>query len=233
VLGFEPPAEVDQLSPAIERLVTDASREIAAAPRAILEVDAPPGDAVLDGARRCVTPCRFEVARGAHTLRYESPGFSPDARTVHVDEDRTLVVTPEPAPPELAREQWASRYAAGRDLDSQPSVSLLARAIRARNLVLVQGAEERGGVRVRGVLAVDGAVAGRAERSGSVSEATETLLRELLVQAEILAPAPPLFRRAGFWLAVGAAALVAAGVTALVLHERPVRTDVRVPPRSE
>ncbi|HJL50786.1 MAG TPA: hypothetical protein RMG45_33290, partial [Polyangiaceae bacterium LLY-WYZ-15_(1-7)] len=66
----------------------------------------------------------------------------------------------------------------------------------------------------------------RAARRGPAEEATEALLRELLVRGEVLAPEPPLWRRPGFWVGILAAAAVAAGVTVGVLHEPPTRTEV-------
>jgi hypothetical protein len=60
-----------------------------------------------------------------------------------------------------------------------------------------------------------------------MTAASIDLCRELLLQARVLLPPPPLVRRPLFWLGIGAAAAIAAGVTAFLLYDPPERTVVR------
>jgi hypothetical protein len=134
-----------------------------------------------------------------------------------------------PAPPELAARQWHERYAGAADTDSDPSLELLARALRIPRLVLMTGdpvAADRPH-RLRGALAVDGLVVARAERRGAPAGEAPGLLRDLLVRGQLLEPAPPWYRRKSFWIPAGAAA--AAAATAIVLFivlEPRVETNV-------
>jgi hypothetical protein len=107
-------------------------------------------------------------------------------------------------------------------------VRLLARAVRARRLVLLTSERWSRGNHLSGVLAVDGRVAARAERrqEGPASDAAVELVRDLLVQARLLEPAPGLLERPFFWVAVAGAVAVAAGVTALVLYEPTTKTSL-------
>ena len=86
------------------------------------------------------------------------------------------------------------------------------------------------GVRLRGVLAIDGEVVARAERigkAGNPAEQAPALVRDVLVRGDLIAKDRPLLRRPAFWVAVGVTAAVAAGVTAFFLVDRPVRTEIR------
>jgi hypothetical protein len=111
-------------------------------------------------------------------------------------------------------------------------VRLLARAVRARRIVLLSTEGAGATTRLGGVLAVDGAIAARAERAAASPDDpardVAPLLRDLLVSGRLLEPAAPLAKRPTFWIALGAAAALAAGATALgVLYHPPVRSEVR------
>jgi hypothetical protein len=87
------------------------------------------------------------------------------------------------------------------------------------------------GRRLRGVLALDGEVAARSERSldaapNAAAAEAPALLRDLLVRGKLLEPAPSLWKRPVFWVVVAGATLVAAGVTALILYQPSVKTGV-------
>jgi PEGA domain len=225
-LALDVPADVDAVSPEVEALIAEARREIAGRPRASLRVEASAGASVsVDGrAPACVTPCTVDLPPGDHVVRVEAPGFVPTGRRVRLEPSGgTARFTLLDAPPELAARQWSIRYARGESLDSAASVTLLARAVRARRLALLTW--ETG--RLRGALVVDGGIAARAERHGQDASAlAPTLLRDLLVRGQLVEPAPSLVERPLFWVAVGGAVVVAAGVTALLLYDPPVTTEV-------
>jgi hypothetical protein len=120
-----------------------------------------------------------------------------------------------PAPPEVAAEQWSARYRSSPWLYSEPSTRLLARAIAARRLVLIN-AEGTGELRLRGTLATDGTVSAQVERAArpaNLDAEARRLLRDLLVSGKVFEPAKPIYKRAVFWvplvLAVSAAVISA------------------------
>jgi hypothetical protein len=137
-----------------------------------------------------------------------------------------------PAPPPLAVRQWTARYAGSPGIDSSPSIRLLSLAVRARRVVLLSLGGAGPSTRLGGVLAVDGAIAARAERTvGSAldpARAAAPLLRDLLVSGKLLEPSTPLTRRPVFWVVLALAAGLAAGATAFgALYRPPVRAEVR------
>ena len=69
-------------------------------------------------------------------------------------------------------------------------------------------------------------MAARAEQrvEGSIEDATQSLLRELLVLAEVMEPAPSLAESPWLWLGVGLAAAAAAGITGALLYDPGTRT---------
>ena len=135
-----------------------------------------------------------------------------------------------PAPPELAASQWTAHYAgSSAALDSAGSLRLLSLALRAPRLVLLTAEAEQEGYRLRGTFAFEGRVAARTERGTqpkNLQETTEGVLRDLLIQGHVMEPAPALYQRRDFWIAVGVAAVVAGASTAALLWKQPVRTEV-------
>ena len=230
-LALDVPADIDAATPEVEALLAEGRREIAARPRVPLTVEASVGGSVsIDGrSPSCVTPCAVDLPAGDHIVRVEAPGWTPASRRVRLEGARGHAgFTLEPATPELAARQWSTRYARGESLDSAASVTLLARAVRARRLALVSW--EAGGkvARLRGALAVDGGVAARAERSATAGApaVAPALLRDLLVRGQLVEPAPSLAKRPLFWIAVGGAVVLAAGITAFLFYDPPVATEV-------
>jgi hypothetical protein len=135
----------------------------------------------------------------------------------------------ERAPPEIAATQWTVTFGASPLLYSDASLRLLGQAIAARRLVLlsVEGNGTRS--RLRSSLAVDGQVAANVERTCAATEVERDvpkLVRDLLVSAKILEKERPVYKRAGFWVAIS---LVAAAVaaTAIGIAYRPIHTEVR------
>lgn len=227
--GFEVPSDADSVAPDVERLVTDAVEAAARAPRSGLEIDANARRArvTIDGRDAgCVVPCTLDLVPGDHVVRVDADGFEPQSRTVRLDGKRqSVTLEAAPAPPSLAAQQWSARYAGDSDLDGDSSLVLLSRAVRARHIVLFSAIG--GSNTLRGALTIEGSVAARAERIGrSAATSAPTVLKELLARGKLTQPAPPLHRRASFWIGVGAAALAATVVTAVVLREPGVRQEV-------
>jgi hypothetical protein len=230
--GLEVPADVAAATPEVESLLGRAIQESAEIHRLPLIVDAPPlrASLSLDGrAGVCVTPCVLEVIPGGHVIALDADGFLPVARLVPVKEGRTQVkLETTPASPEIAAQQWSARYGGSPLLYSEPSTRLLAQAIAARRLVLVN-AEGARDLRLRGTLAIDGAVRAQVERActpSSLDAESKKLLRDLLINGKLLEPARPLYKRAAFWvplvLAVSAA-VIAASIAATLnpdIHTR-------------
>src|SRR5581483_9678868 len=168
------------------------------------------------------------VAPGAHLFALDAEGYLPVARMVVVKERTQVKLDATPAPPEVAAAQWSARYGGSPWLYSEPSTRLLARAIAARRLVLIN-AEGAGEMRLRATLATDGVVRAQAERSARparLDAESKRLLRDLLVSGKVFEPAKPIWKRAAFWvpiaLAVGAA-VIAASVAATLspnIHTR-------------
>jgi hypothetical protein len=231
--GLAVPPDVEAVSPDVEALLDRARGRAEQQQPVPLEVTATARARVaLDGRTGlCTTPCTVEVGVGDHVLRVVADGFVPEWRLVRVEgPDATATFDLAAASPEIASEQWTARYATSTEIDSTASVELLSRAVRARRLLLLTADTLREGARVRGVLSIDGTVAARAERaagsSGDVDELTDALLRDLLVEGEVVEPAPGLLERPLFWIAVGIVAALAAGTTAYLLIEPDTRTEV-------
>ncbi len=221
-MGLAIPPDADVISPEVE------ARIAAAAPRQqhrlTIAASSTGARVLVDGRwRGCVTPCTLDLAAGDHVVAVEADGFSPASRVIRLDAPSTEQFELAPASPTVAAQQWLRRHASG-DLEGTTALNLLAIAVRARTLVLLV-VDRRDQGRLRGVLTSDGLVLARAEASWSRGQPRD-LLRELMLRAHLLAP-PPLYKRAGFWVGLGAAAAVAAGVTAAILFEPEVETTVR------
>lgn len=233
VLGLEVPSDVEAASPEVGRVVVEAAEAGLARPRGALQItaDESPGQVSVDGRPGlCATPCALELPEGQHVVRLDVEGRLPAVQAVSLRAQGTPVaIRTTPAPPEAAAAQWNARYAARGEVDSAGSLRLLSTALRAPRLVLLSAEPESSRVRLRGALAMDGQVAVRSERGAEATRlpgAVEGLLRDLLTEARVVEPPPPLYRRPGFWIAVGAVALAAGATTAVLLHEPSVRTEV-------
>jgi hypothetical protein len=237
VHGLRVPPDVEAGTPEVEAILADALSAAEAAPRAPLVLTSrPAGGAVrIDGAAAsCRAPCVADVVPGDHVVTVESPGFVSSSRVVRVAQDgaRVTLALAE-ASPDLAAAQWREHYAESPSIDSTESVALLARAVRARRLLVVSALVEGDGARVRGALSVDGRVSARAERgpdAGEPGEAAGDLVRELLVRGRVMEPGPSVWESPWLWLGVALAAAGAAVVTALILYDPGTRTEVRWEP---
>lgn len=222
-LRLEVPPEVGQVSPEVEAVLAKAQKQASQLTPARLEVTAA-GDATveLDGRPAgCTTPCTLEVLEGPHVVRVTEEGKESAMRPVRVEgKTATAAFELQPAAPELAAAQWTARYAQSADFDGPRSAKLLSTALRASRLVMLTVEEGRSG-RQQALLAVDGAVTARAERLGALTSELPGLLDDLLVRGQIV-ESTPLYKRPLFWIAVVGAAVIAGGVTALVVTRRTV-----------
>lgn len=221
-LGLEVPADAAQATPEVESLLVRTLERAAALPRVPLEVDAPPlrAGVSLDGRRgACVTPCALEVLPGEHLIALDAEGYLPVARFVRIKERAQVKLDATPAPPEVAAAQWSARYGSSPMLFAEPSTRLLARAIAARRLVLVN-VEHNGELHLRGTLATDGTVRAQSERAArpaNLDAEARRLLRDLLVSGKVFEPAKPIYKRAVFWVPLAlavSAAVISASIAA-------------------
>lgn len=246
VMELEVPQDVDSATPEVEQLMLESRRAVEREKPVEARITADTGRAevAVDGRTLdCVTPCTVELFAGDHVVAVAADGVVPGFRTTRVDGTHAAVpMVTTPAPPELAARQWRARYATAPVLDTVPSMRLLARAVRGRNLVLLSVSAGKKRAHLRGTLAVDGELFARAERSielegrfpgepvaerdDGLTAQAPGLLRELLIRGEVLAPPAPLYRRRGFWIAVTAVAVVAAGVTGAILYQPDKRQVV-------
>lgn len=239
---LEAPPDVESAAPEVESLLASAAQHVAAAPRVPLAVrfDVEPGATfrvaaravvALDGrAAVCTAPCTVDVHPGDHVVRVEADGFGPEIHRVRAAAPSAeLVAHLNPAPPEVAAAQWTSRYADSPSVDSAVSVGLLAVATRSRSLAVVAAEPTPKGSRLFGVLALDGGVAARAERSAGRDEdlpdVAPALVRDLLLRGQLI-PETPIYKRPLFWLAIGAAAAVAATLTILFVYQPAKQVQV-------
>ena len=232
-LGLEHPLGADRVSSEVLALLRKEEHAVSSSRPATLRLTLPTTGIrlVVDGRPTpCAAPCVLSVSPGRHVLAIEGDALVPLMRTVMVEPKGTaLALKPQPAPPDLALEQWWDQYGIARDYDSTASVALIAHALRTKRLMVLT-VENRGKVQqVRGVLAVDGRVKSRDERRAPLDQTNQTavqLVRDMLVRAEVVEPAPSLTSRPMFWVVVAATAIAAAGVTAYVLFEPETRTNV-------
>jgi len=234
ILGLEIPADVGVLPPEVGRMMVRGAEAGAARARTMLRItsDFGPARVSLDGRSGvCLAPCSLEAREGRHVIRVDAEGRQPAVQIIAArGPELEVAFTTLPATPELAASQWTAHYAgSSAALDSTGSLSLLASALRAPRLVLLNAEPEQEGYRLRGTFTLDGRVAARTERRTApkaLEETVEGVLRDLLIQGRIVEPAPALYQRRDFWIAVGVVAVVAGASTAALLWKQPVRTEV-------
>ena len=234
VLGLELPADIGVLPPEVGRVLVTGAEQGAARGRTTLRItsDSSPARISLDGRLGvCTAPCSLEVLEGRHVVRVDAEGRQFAVQVISArGPELAVAFTTLPASPELAAGQWSAHYGeSSANLDSAGSLRLLSTALRAPRLVLLTAEAEREGYRLRGALALNGRAAARTERQTEVEAlhgTVEGVLRDLLVQGQVVEPAPALYQRRDFWIAVGVAAVVAGATTTALLWRQPVRTEV-------
>ncbi len=225
VFGLPVPAEVGSVSPEVESVIARGYRD-AAIEKAFPLVITSTADAAevqLDGRTTgCSTPCTLDVLEGTHVISLNADGSSPAHMRVRAARPKTLVnLELTAASPTLAAQQWTQRYAQSSEAEGSGSVRLLATALRSARLVLLT-VDDGPAPRIKALLAVGGLVTARAEREGSLQSEFAGLMSDLLTRGNVLEPAPVLYKRPLFWVAVVVAAGIAAGTTAALFTRRTV-----------
>jgi hypothetical protein len=240
---LEVPPDVASTAPEVESLIAAAAQRAADRPRVKLSVTAeaeangafrvaPRPVVLIDGRHGvCTAPCSVEVHAGDHVVRVEADGFAPEVRRVRAESGGAQVaVRLGAAGVELAAAQWTGHHAGSANVDSAASVALLSVATRSRSLAMVAAEPTPKGVRLLGVLALDGGVAARSERSAAAEkdlpEEAPALVRDLLLRGQLLPSEPPLYKKPLFWVAIGVAAAAAAAVTIWLVYEPPKKVEL-------
>ncbi|MEO8700493.1 MAG: PEGA domain-containing protein [Kofleriaceae bacterium] len=224
-IALETPADISAVTPDVEALLAEAAVAIAKEPAAPLRVVVAPAGArvAIDGrADRCVAPCTVMLARGAHAIGVVADGFEPAWRQVLVPADREVIVELAEAAPPVIAAQLRLRIARGAAVDEPATLALVTRAVRARRL-LVLGIEPG---RLVGAVYEDGRVGARGERTATTATAAAELANELVARSQ---PVTPLWRHPKFWISVGAAAVLAAGITGYFLFRPDPESRVVFP----
>lgn len=231
VLGLPLPEDAGSATPDVEAVLSSALREIESARRVSVHVDSRPRGAIsIDGREpSCTAPCALDLPEGDHVVAIEAPGFLRNSRVVRAADGARVSIALREAPPEVAAAQWRARHASFEAVDSTESLVLLARATRARRLVVMSVLSEGELARIRGALAIDGRVSARAERGpndGTIEEISIAVMRELLVRGEVIEPAPDVWESPWFWIAIGVVAAGTAALTTWLLYDPGTRTTV-------
>lgn len=188
----------------------------------------------------CKTPCAIDLRPGDHWIRVERDGFGPSARVVRVERSPTtarIVFDLEVASPEEASRQWTRRFGgSGEPSDSAASLELLSLAVRTQQLVFLKSEALGPGVRLRGALTRNGAIAAREERDGTDlrggPDVARDVVRDLLVKGKLVED-PSLLKKPLFWVIVASVTTAAAvGITALALRgeQHSLTTQLRGTP---
>lgn len=221
--GLELPADVVEVTPEVESLLSDATRVVAGRERATITITTVPAGArvsVDGGAEQCATPCRVALRSGPHVIAVAADGFVDSWRRVVTPEETAVTVELAPASPEIAARQLRLRLARGGAFDEPSTVALAAQAVRAPRLLVLSVRRTAGGNHVRGVLHSDGDVVARAERRGAEPvQLARALASDLLTRSGVVVR-PPLWRQRRFWISTAVVA-GAAGALGAWLAFRP------------
>jgi hypothetical protein len=234
VLGLAVP-DADAISPRAESVLANAAARAAEAARAPIAVGTIPAAAriLVDGRDAgCTTPCAIELAPGAHVLAFSLDGHD-DTHVVARAPGDAVEVELRPASPERAARQWRERHSGAPD--SWGSLRLLMTAVRDRRVALLTGIPSGDTYLLRASLAIGSERPLRVERSAAratLDESARAALRDLLTRAGVIPPRP-IHEEPLFWIAIAAAAGLAAGITAGLSWEPEIRTPVSVIGRDE
>ncbi|MBK8257953.1 MAG: hypothetical protein IPK82_35470 [Polyangiaceae bacterium] len=230
-LGLDVPPDADAASPEVERVIGNAMRTAASQKRVSVEVLSTVAvEVAVDGEpASCSTPCSVEVRPGSHFIGVFGDGLTSAVVRVTVPEQTKVSFSPVAASPAQAASQWKVKYGSGPAIESTPSIMLLAKSVAARNFALFVA--EKGDLPkpLRGMLTASGGAPLRAERAllepTSPAEQAMPLFLELLRNARVV-ETKPLYKNPWFWAVTVTAAGLATGITAGLLYERDVRTQV-------
>jgi hypothetical protein len=217
--GLELPSDARVVTPDVEQLLGRAIADAGRTARVPLRVEGPRGARlVVDGKPAgCALPCTTDAVPGDHVVAAIADGLTPAWRVARVPADGAVTLTAAPASPELAAAQWQARRERGFPAADDAGLALLARAAGDARVAYVAA-----GARVSGGFVVDGAVKARVTRAdGDVVG----LVRDLAIRGDVL-PAPPLYKQPRFWIATAAVAVIAASVTAAIVFQPGIRTEL-------
>lgn len=208
-----PAADIEVVSASLDVQLADVRAEIAARARVTWTLEVPPDARVrIDGASHvCASTCPVALPMGRHHVRVEADGRVARSSWAELGEggERSRIELDE-ASPEASAAEWRARYG-GAERETEASLALLRRALRAEHLVLVL--EEPSGL--RGIYASREGIESRAQRApepGSLEADVQSLLFELLPWAR-----PDQWWETPWpWIVLGA--VVAAGAAALTYY---------------
>jgi hypothetical protein len=232
--GLSVPPDARDVSPDIENLLDRAVQRAANARGSELEVsvDVPRATVRLDGRdATCTAPCVMRAPNGVHVVSASADGARSVTRRVTLEgAPKRLTISLPKAPPDVAADQWRSRYESTSEEQSAESARLLSVAVPARYLVLLSRGETSSGERLRGLLYFDGGVRARAESVGSAAsrdDAPAKVLSELLHESKLFS-STPLLKSPWFWTAAVGTAVLASVATYFAVRSPDERTEVRL-----
>ena len=237
-LELDLPADVDAIPVEAHRALAAALESAEKSGKRELVIRAEGEGGVVTGARvtidgrvaPCATECVVELRPGDHLVQIEKDGWTTLEKVVRVDAGatrNTFTGKLALATPELAAQQWGARYATSdARSDSNESITLLAQALRAQRFVYLETDRVGQGARIRGALAIQGKIAAREEKQGSLSGTSADVVEQLLVRGGIVEE-KSLLKKPLFWVAVGVVALASSALTAYAIYDPGERTIVR------
>ncbi|MBK7533863.1 MAG: hypothetical protein IPI49_00540 [Myxococcales bacterium] len=214
------------LSPTLRSRFDLALAKLGRAPRVRLEVSGAPGGRLwIDGrTAACALPCSPSLGQGAHVLTVEAEGFALTWRKVLVQAAAAVALPVTAASAEEAAAQWHARAGQGFAPDDARSLALLPQAVKDERIVYLRAGRAQdgliGALVMRKLDRVD--VAARGQRA-QVAAAPQ-LVRQLAIDAGVVDPPRPRW----FWPALAGSVLASAAITAVLLYQPEVRTQVEL-----
>jgi hypothetical protein len=165
----------------------------------------------------CALPCSVELGPGDHVLAVDADGFVPAVQHVRTPDVDHIAIAQQPAPADLAAQQWRARLGRGLPATDATGAALIGSFAGDKRVVFVHGDRE-----LTGALIVSGKVA--ATRQAPRGD-TADLVREMAYDARVL-PRPAVWQRPWFWIAVSGATLAIAATIIAVTYKPPPDTSV-------
>lgn len=190
------------------------------------------GEVVVDGgAHTCALPCELELLPGKHFVALEGEGLSTEWTWSAIKADSSIELTGAAAPPEVAATQWATRYGPKRDYASSASLLLLSKSIAAQRLIVLRHGRTGAATTLEGAILREGVDVARERRTfpnGLQAGEVVFFVNDLLEKIDAPTPAA-WYELPAFWIPISLlAAGAAAGITAGVLYEREVQTNLEL-----
>lgn len=190
------------------------------------------GEVIVDaGAHSCALPCELALLRGKHFIALEGEGLVSEWTWAAVDADTAIELTGAAAPPDVAAAQWAERYGPRRDYSSASSLVLLSKSVAAQRLIVLHHSKKGDSSIVEGAILREGADVARDRRTfpkGVEAGGIVFFVNDLLEKIDAPTPAA-WYELPAFWIPVSlVAAGAAAGITAGLLYERDIQTNLEL-----